>query len=151
VLLSGAHDWSRLQEIAGEIYREVPHINRCIWWAGGGAPPDVVRPVAATITRERLDLLREADAIVMDGLVRHGVYRDIWQCPTVFVPASCDGRGRELVIIRPIRSERGMTASAAELPAGLIRELAAALQGLEGVSGVAIDVTSKPPGTIEWE
>jgi GMP synthase (glutamine-hydrolysing) len=151
VLMSGAHDWSRLQEIAGEIYREVPHINRCIWWAGGGAPPAVVRPVAATITRERLDLLREADAIVMDGLARHGVYRDIWQCPTVFVPASCDGRARELVIIRPIRSERGMTASAAELPAGLIRELAAALQGLEGVSGVAIDVTSKPPGTIEWE
>ncbi len=150
VLLSGGVPWDRLQEMAGEVYREVPHVNRCIWWAGDAAPT-AVRPLAATITRPRLDLLREADAIVMEGLRRHGMYRDIWQCPTVLVPAACDGRGRELVIVRPIRSERGMTAQAAELPAALLQELTPPLLALEGVSGVAIDVTSKPPGTIEWE
>jgi GMP synthase (glutamine-hydrolysing) len=150
VLLAGALEWSRLQEVAGHIFREVPHINRCIWWAVG-APPREVRPLAATVTRARLDLLREADALVMDALRRHGLYREVWQCPTVLVPASCDGRGRELVIVRPIRSERGMTASAAELPATLIQELVPALLALPGVSGVAIDLTSKPPGTIEWE
>jgi GMP synthase (glutamine-hydrolysing) len=150
VLLSGPFDWSRLQEMAGAVYREVPHINRCIWWSGD-APPARVEPLAATVTRPRLDLLREADALVMDALRRHGLYRQIWQCPTVFVPASCDARGRELVIVRPIRSERGMTATAAELPAALIRELTPMLLSLDGVSGVAIDLTSKPPGTIEWE
>jgi GMP synthase (glutamine-hydrolysing) len=87
----------------------------------------------------------------MDGLQRHGVYKDIWQCPTVLVPAACDGRGRELVIVRPIRSERGMTATPAPLPEALLRELRSALVALDGVSGVALDVTSKPPGTIEWE
>jgi len=150
VLLSGAFDWNRLQETAGAIYREVPHINRCIWWAGA-VRPQHVRPVAATVTRARLDLLREADALVMDGLRRHGLYRDIWQCPTVLVPAACDDRGQELVIIRPIRSERGMTATAAQLPEPLVAELTAGLAALDGISGVAIDLTSKPPGTIEWE
>jgi GMP synthase (glutamine-hydrolysing) len=150
VLLSGPYDWARLQEIAGTIYREVPHINRCIWWAGD-RPPSTIEPLRATVTRSRLDLLRDADAIVMDGLRRHGLYREIWQCPTVLVPASCDGKGRELVIVRPIRSERGMTATAAELPAALISELTPSLLALDGVSGVALDLTSKPPGTIEWE
>ncbi|MGE5813743.1 MAG: glutamine-hydrolyzing GMP synthase [Acidobacteriota bacterium] len=150
VLLAGTCDWGRLQEVAGAIYREVPHVNRCIWWAEGTVPKEI-RPRAATVTRPRLELLREADAIVMDGLRRHGIYGEIWQCPTVLVPASCDGRGSELVIIRPIRSERGMTATAAELPAALVREITPALISLDGVSGVAIDLTSKPPGTIEWE
>jgi GMP synthase (glutamine-hydrolysing) len=149
-MLSGPFDWARLQEIAGTIYRDVPHVNRCLWWAGETMPRDV-RPLAATVTRARLDLLREADALVMNGLRTYGLYRDIWQCPTVLVPASCDGRGRELVIVRPIRSERGMTATAAQLPTALIQQLAPALLALDGVSGVAIDLTSKPPGTIEWE
>ncbi len=150
VLLSGAAGWDRLQEFAGEIYREVPHVNRAIWWPADHAPAEV-RSLPATITRGRLDLLREADAIVMDALRRRGIYRDIWQCPTVLVPASCDGRGRELVIVRPIRSERGMTAQAAELPAQVIADITPALLALDDVSGVAIDLTSKPPGTIEWE
>ena len=150
VLLGGSHEWDRLLEVAGHIYRDVPHVNRCIWWLGGRLPSEVL-PQRASITRARLDLLREADAIVMDALRRHGIYGDIWQCPTVLVPAACDGNGRELVIVRPIRSERGMTATPAPLPAALLHELRSALGALDGVSGVAIDVTSKPPGTIEWE
>ena len=103
------------------------------------------------MTRERLDLLREADAIVMDGLRRHGLYDEIWQCPTVLVPLELDGAGRELVIVRPIHSERAMTATPASLPEALVAELRGAILALPGVSGLALDVTSKPPGTIEWE
>jgi GMP synthase (glutamine-hydrolysing) len=87
----------------------------------------------------------------MTGLRRHGLYDEVWQCPTVLVPLEIDGRGRELVILRPIRSERAMTASAARLPDGLITELRRGIFALPGVSGLALDVTSKPPGTIEWE
>ena len=57
------------------------------------------------MTRARLDLLREIDAIVMQALERHGLMQEVWQCPTVLVPVSLDGRGRELVVVRPVHSE----------------------------------------------
>jgi GMP synthase (glutamine-hydrolysing) len=110
-----------------------------------------VRPLPAYTSRERLDLLREADAVVMDGLRRHGLYDSIWQCPTVLVPLEVDGRGSEFVVLRPIHSERAMTATPARLPDALLDELRAALFALPGVGGLAYDVTTKPPGTIEWE
>lgn len=150
VLIHGAAPWDRVIEMAGTIFREVPGINRCIWNLGP-RPPRSVRPLAATVTRDRLALLRDADAIVTAGMRRHGVYDDIWQCPTVLVPLEADAAGREFVIVRPIHSERGMTAAPARLPAALIVELRDEILRLPGVSGLAVDVTSKPPGTIEWE
>ncbi len=149
-LLWGDLPWNRLLAMAGSLYKEVPHVNRCLWWRGRGEP-GAIEPRRATVSRERLDLLREADAIVMAGLERHGLYDRIWQCPTVLVPVTVDGQGDELVIVRPIRSERGMTASPVELPEPLLRELEESLGALPGVAGVALDVTTKPPGTIEWE
>jgi GMP synthase (glutamine-hydrolysing) len=150
VLLSGGVAWDRLLEAAGTIFKQVPGINRCIWNLAGAAPR-CVRPLAATVTRARLELLREADHLVMEGLGRHGVYDAIWQCPTVMVPLEIDGRGREFVIVRPIHSERAMTATPARLPDALVAELRAQILALPSVSGLALDVTSKPPGTIEWE
>jgi GMP synthase (glutamine-hydrolysing) len=69
----------------------------------------------------------------------------------VLVPLEVDGTGREFVIVRPIHSERAMTATPARLPGALIDELRARLPTLPGVSGLALDITTKPPGTIEWE
>jgi GMP synthase (glutamine-hydrolysing) len=108
-------------------------------------------PLAATTTNERLEVLREADHIVMEGLRRHGLYDEIWQCPTVLVPLDLVGDGGELVVVRPIRSKRAMTATPVELPAALLDELRRDILALDGVSGLTLDVTSKPPGTIEWE
>lgn len=150
VMLGGQVPWDRLLEAVGMILEQVPGLNRCIWNLGP-AFPSSARPLAAGMTRERLDLLREADAIVMDGLQRHGLYDRIWQCPTVLVPLELDGAGRELVIVRPIHSERAMTATPAALPDALVEELRNGILALPGVSGLALDVTSKPPGTIEWE
>ncbi len=150
VLVSGAAEWKQLLEMAGQMFKQVPGINRAIWNLGAGAPR-TLRPLAATVTRERLDLLREADQLVMDGLRRHGLYGDIWQCPTVLVPLEVDGRRREFVIVRPIHSERAMTAIPAPLPAALRAELCDQILALPGVSGLALDITTKPPGTIEWE
>ena len=87
----------------------------------------------------------------MEGLRRHDLYDEIWQCPTVLVPLVLDGRGEELVIIRPVYSQRAMTAQPAPLPATLVAELRDQILDLGGVSGLCLDVTSKPPGTIEWE
>ena len=150
VMVSGDAPFATLLEMAAMLFKSVPGINRCIWNLGPGAPSSVT-PLAATMTRDRLDLLREADAIVMDGLERHGVYESIWQCPTVLVPMAVDGRGREFVIVRPLHSERAMTATPARQPAALLEELREQILALPGVSGLALDVTTKPPGTIEWE
>ena len=143
-------DWQTLLDTAGAIFESVPGINRCLWNLGPRLPHEF-QPLPATMTRERLDLLREADAMVMQGLRGHGIYRDVWQCPTVLVPMRIDGQGRELCIVRPIHSERAMTATAARLPAALLAELRERILALPGISGLAYDVTSKPPGTIEWE
>jgi GMP synthase PP-ATPase subunit len=75
----------------------------------------------------------------------------VWQCPTVLVPVSLDGRGRELVVVRPVQSERGMTARPAWIGDACARDITATLMAFDAVGGVAIDATTKPPATIEWE
>ena len=104
------------------------------------------------MTRDRLDLLREADDLVMRGLREYELYDEIWQCPTVLVPLALgDGEEGELVVLRPIFSKRAMTATPVRLPDALLDDLRASILGLPGVTGLALDITSKPPGTIEWE
>ncbi len=150
LLLTGAGPWDQVVAAAGQIFQAVAGVNRCVWNLEPEAPPEI-RPAAATVTRARLDLLRAADACVMGALRRHGLYELIWQCPTVLVPLTAPGRGDEFVVIRPVLSERAMTAAPAELPPAVRAELHDALLALPGVWGVGLDVTSKPPGTIEWE
>jgi GMP synthase (glutamine-hydrolysing) len=150
VIVHGQADWATLTRLAGRVCQEVPGVNRCIHNLLDEAPLTAeVRP--GGITRARLDLLRDLDQLVMDGLRNHGVMADIWQCPTVLVPLSINGKGSELAVVRPILSERGMTAAPAPLPEALVEELRQAVKAYPEVSGLAIDVTSKPPSTIEWE
>jgi len=150
VMLSGDVEWTQLLEAAGTILKTAKGINRCVWNLGPGAPISL-KALPAGIRSERLELLREVDHLVMDGLRRHGIYDSIWQCPTVLAPLEIDGNGEELCIIRPVHSERAMTASAAQLPPTLVRELQESILTLPGISGLSLDLTSKPPGTIEWE
>ena len=150
VLLTGNASWADKLAAAGQILQQVAGINRCIWNLGP-TPPRHVQALAATVQRDRLDLLREADHIVMSALRSHGIYDDIWQCPTATVPVELDGHGRELIVLRPVHSARAMTATPAQLPDALLASVYSDISGLPGVSGVALDLTSKPPGTIEWE
>ena len=87
----------------------------------------------------------------MRALDRHGLMGDIWQFPTVLVPISINGSGKELVVLRPIHSERAMTARPAWLGDVCAAEITKAIMAFDAVSAVAIDVTTKPPATIEWE
>jgi GMP synthase PP-ATPase subunit len=77
--------------------------------------------------------------------------KEIWQCPTVLLPVSVDGRGSELVVLRPVHSERAMTARPAWPGADCVAEVTRAIMEFDEVGAVAIDATTKPPGTIEWE
>jgi GMP synthase (glutamine-hydrolysing) len=151
VLLTGANPgWERLTKIATGLAKEVPGINRCLYRLNPGASQEA-KLIAATITAQRLDLLRELDQIVMDALKRHDLMDVVWQCPTVLVPISLDGQGQELVVIRPVHSERAMTARPAWIGEECAADITRAVMAYEPVGAVAIDITSKPPATIEWE
>jgi GMP synthase (glutamine-hydrolysing) len=150
VVLCGDASFDKLTEVSGTILKEVQGINRCIWNVMD-EDPKTVEVVEGYMTRDRLDLLREADAIVMDALRRHNLYDGIWQCPIAMVPLKINGRGSELVIVRPIKSERAMSATAAELPPQVIAEIRRDIEKLPRISGLTLDLTSKPPGTIEWD
>jgi len=150
VLLSGDAPWDTLIDAASAVTKGVPGINRCIWNLKGDLPT-FAQPLARGVTRERLDLLREADHIVMETLKRHGLYDDIWQCPTVLVPLQLGDAEGELVVVRPIISERAMTARPFPMPAAALDDLRKEILALGSISGMALDITSKPPGTIEWE
>lgn len=141
-------DWKGLKLFSTRLVNSTRGINRCILMLHP-IKKKTPSPVERTITTERMDLLREADAIVMEGLRSHGLYDSIWQCPTVLVPTGYSGG--ELVVIRPVWSKRAMTAEVSELPATFYDDIVPKLMGLDGIDAVAVDVTSKPPGTIEWE
>ncbi|MBK7583971.1 MAG: glutamine-hydrolyzing GMP synthase [Myxococcales bacterium] len=149
VWMAGDVSFERATESAARLFKRVPGINRAVLDLSG-QKLDGVRPRAATVTRERLDLLQEADAIVMEALRHHGQLRVVWQCPTVAIPLEAGGRSGELIVVRPIHSERGMTAKPAELPGALLADMRRVLE-LSGVLALGLDITTKPPGTIEWE
>ena len=150
VMLSGTAPLETLMSVASQIYGRVPGVNRCVLDLSGRGIRHA-EPRAATMTRGRLDVLRDADDIVMRALAKHDLMRAIWQFPTAMLPLAIDGRGEELVILRPVLSERGMTARPAALPPAFIDDIREPILALPKVSGLVLDLTTKPPGTIEWE
>ncbi len=114
------------------------------------APLDELRVAPASLTADRLDRLRAADAVVRRLAHESGFDQTIWQFPVVLIPLGIAGRP-DAVVLRPIESVDGMTARAVRMPAGLLHQMTRELSAIEGVSGVFYDLTNKPPGTIEWE
>ena len=115
--------------------------------------------IVGEVTRERLDLLREADAIVRHELSLAGLDGEIWQCPVVLLAdvrsVGVMGDGRTYghpIVLRPVSSEDAMTADWTRLPYELLAKISNRITNeVAGVNRVVLDVTSKPPGTIEWE
>jgi len=114
--------------------------------------------IVGEVTRERAEILRNADHVVVDEIKKAGLYRELWQSFAVLpavrtVGVMGDGRTYAYpIIIRAVTSDDAMTADWARLPYDVIESIANRLiREVEGVNRVALDVTSKPPGTIEWE
>jgi GMP synthase (glutamine-hydrolysing) len=114
--------------------------------------------IIGEVTRERAEILRNADFVVVDEIRKAGLYRELWQSFAVLpavrtVGVMGDGRTYAYpIIIRAVTSDDAMTADWARLPYDVIESIANRLiREVEGVNRVALDVTSKPPGTIEWE
>ena len=104
-------------------------------------------------------MLRAADAIVRHEMTAAGVDREIWQCPVVLLAdvrsVGVQGDGRTYghpIVLRPVSSEDAMTADWSRVPYDLLARISTRITGeVAEVNRVVLDVTSKPPGTIEWE
>ena len=110
------------------------------------------------LTEERLDILRQADAIVDEEIRAAGLYESIWQSFAVLLPVRSvgvmgdDRTYEETCIVRAIHSSDGMTADWVRLPHDLLATLSARIiNEVRGINRVAYDISSKPPATIEWE
>ena len=115
--------------------------------------------IIGEVTQERLDLLREADAIARFELKAAGLDRDIWQCPVVLLAdvrsVGVQGDGRTYghpIVLRPVSSEDAMTADWSRVPYDVLEKISTRITNeVREVNRVVLDITSKPPGTIEWE
>jgi GMP synthase (glutamine-hydrolysing) len=115
--------------------------------------------IVGEVTKERLDLLRKADAIARAELTAAGLDNEVWQMPVVLLAdvrsVGVQGDGRTYghpIVLRPVSSEDAMTADWSRLPYELLARISNRITNeVDGVNRVVLDVTSKPPGTIEWE
>jgi GMP synthase (glutamine-hydrolysing) len=132
--------------------------EKLVWRQPFPGPGLAIRIVGGEATRERLDVLREADAILQEEIRSAGLYRELWQSfcvlpdiRTVGVQGDARTYGN-VIVIRAVTSDDAMTADWARLPYDLLEQIASRMiNELRPVGRVVLDITSKPPGTIEWE
>jgi GMP synthase (glutamine-hydrolysing) len=131
--------------------------ERMVWRHPFPGPGLAIR-IIGEVTNERLEILREADAILLEEIRRAGLYRELWQCFAVLpairsVGVMGDERTYEYpIVIRAVTSEDAMTADWARLPYDLLETISSRIiNEIPGINRVALDLSSKPPATIEWE
>ena len=132
--------------------------ERLVWRQPFPGPGLAIRIVGGEATKERLDLLRDADHILQDEIRRPASTASCGSpsacCPTS-APSACratSGPTATSIVIRAVTSDDAMTADWARLPYDLLEQIASRMMGeLRDVNRVVLDITSKPPGTIEWE
>jgi GMP synthase (glutamine-hydrolysing) len=132
--------------------------ERLVWRQPFPGPGLAIRIVGGEASKERLDLLRDADYILQDEIRKAGLYRELWQSFCVLPDVRTVGvQGDErtygsVIVIRAVTSDDAMTADWARLPYDLLERIASRMiNELRDVNRVVLDITSKPPGTIEWE
>ncbi len=137
------------KKLATTIPNQYHDFNRVLLCTSHATPQEFVF-TPSTITRERTTLLQEADAIVDEEMHRANLYNRIWQFPVVLVPFGIK-QGGESIVLRPIDSQEAMTAEAIALPEDVLKRMTERLLQLDGIDCVFLDLTNKPPATIEWE
>jgi GMP synthase (glutamine-hydrolysing) len=142
-----------------QVGAELGMSDRLVWRQPFPGPGLAIRVVGGEVTKERLEILRDADAILQDEIRSAGLYRELWQsfCVLPGDLRSVGVQGDErtygyVVVIRAVTSDDAMTADWARLPYDLLERVASRMiNEIAQVNRVTLDITSKPPGTIEWE
>jgi len=130
-----------------------------IVWRQPFPGPGLAIRIIGEVTENRLSILRQADLIVRDELKSAGLDREIWQCPVVLLAdvrsVGVQGDSRTYghpIVLRPVSSEDAMTADWSRLPYDVLEKISTRITNeVREVNRVTLDITSKPPGTIEWE
>jgi GMP synthase (glutamine-hydrolysing) len=135
---------------AASLINKSERINRVVVQAWTATKLANMRAVPGFLTPERLERLRRADAIVRRLTHASGFDRAVWQFPVVLIPLGTADLP-DSVVLRPIDSVDGMTASVVGMPKELLDDIVREVSAVPGVAGVFYDLTNKPPGTIEWE
>ncbi len=150
VAVRGPLDYDALQDLSSTLCNTGTAYNRVIAYLAGemkSLSEGMVRP--ATMTLARLHALREADFVVRTVMAEQGLTDSVWQFPVAILPLYyTDG---ETIVLRPVNSADGMTAKFGRLPANALATIANTIAEIPGVGAVFLDVTDKPPATIEWE
>ncbi len=139
-----------LHQAATELANRISAINRVITLVRGKTPIDELRVHPGSLTPDRLEKLRHADAIVRRLSAASGFEDTIWQFPVVLIPlgsSTCP----DSIVLRPVDSVDGMTAQSAPMPQPLLQSISEEILAQPGLCCVFYDLTNKPPGTIEWE
>jgi GMP synthase (glutamine-hydrolysing) len=147
VALIGKADWESIEKVSIELTNRLKQINAVDYILH----PKVVRSVSikpATLSKDRMELAREADYRVMEVVKKYELMRELYQFPVVLVPMEINNQS-ESVILRPIKSEEAMTAEAAFLDEKIVDEMVGELLEIDGIGSVLYRVSHKPPTTIE--
>ncbi len=139
-----------LQNEASEIVNATAEINRVIARVASTVPLAGMRVYRSSLSNDRLERLRAADAIVREISAASGFDAKVWQFPVVLIPLGTEG-APDAIVLRPIDSLDGMTAQSVAMDEPLLRTMSQRLLKVPGVCGVFYDLTHKPPATIEWE
>jgi GMP synthase (glutamine-hydrolysing) len=135
---------------ATELINTLRGVNRVVAPVASSAPVHTMKVRPATLTHERLDRLRAADAIVRRLTHSTGYDHEVWQFPIILLPLGTNA-APDSIVLRPIHSVDGMTAQSVLMPAELLSHICAGVLAVKGMAAVFYDLTHKPPGTIEWE
>ena len=152
-VVMGNADWDTLERVSTALTNGVREVNRVVWLVRPSPTNAIVSNLhvrARTLVKPRLDLLRQADDIVMRTLDADGLMDDLFQFPTILVPLGATPEG-ESVVLRPLESTDVMTARFAPLPIETLNHIADKVAALPGIEAVFYDITHKPPATMEWE
>lgn len=142
-------EWNTLNELSVRITNSVTGINRVVYWAQPTEQTPTLTVREGFLTRNRLDLLREVDELVTRMVYDNGIHSTIWQFPVVLLPLYT--KNGAVIVLRPIESQEAMTVNWYHMNRDLFDRMVNSLLALPDIGGVLLDITNKPPATIEWE
>ena len=148
-MLEGPLNYDIAEKVSTQITNSFASVNRVVFLL----KPEKIKSMEleeAYLSKERIERLREADSIAMKLLVESGLHKEVWQFPVVLLPINFNGDGQG-VVLRPVYSREAMTARFAKLSPTVLNEMVEKISKIRGIGAVMLDVTHKPPATIEWE